>query len=259
MNKSHFAIGSINIYYYSLCILLGVILALLIIIPEIKKEKIDEDKFYDLAFLTIIFGVLGARIYYVLFNLSYYSKHIIEIFEVWNGGLAIHGGIIGGLITIYIYTKKNKMNFLKILDIIVPGLILAQSIGRWGNFFNGEAYGPVVSYNFLRKTLVPSFIIKGMKIYGYYHMPTFLYESLWDILGFIIMIILRKKKNLKLGFLTGFYLSYYSLGRFFIELLRTDSLRLGVLKFACLISVVLFVIGLILMIKSKEKECYRKA
>jgi len=230
---------------------MGVILALIVIMKEVKKSKIDKDKFYDLAFYTLIFGILGARIYYVIFNMDYYINHIEEIFEIWNGGLAIHGGIIAGLITIYIFTKKNNMKFLKILDIIVPGLILAQGVGRWGNFFNGEAFGPVVSYSFLKKTLVPSFIIKGMKIYGYYHMPTFLYESVWDILGFIIMIILRKKKH-KEGLLTGFYLSYYSLGRFFIELLRTDSLRLGIIKVACLMSLIMFAIGIILMTKKRK-------
>ncbi len=251
MHRSHITLGHINIYFYSLCILMGVILALIAIMKEVKKNKIDKDKFYDLAFYTLIFGILGARIYYVIFNMDYYINHIEEIFEIWNGGLAIHGGIIAGLITIYIFTKKNNMKFLKILDIIVPGLILAQGVGRWGNFFNGEAFGPVVSYSFLKKTLVPSFIIKGMKIYGYYHMPTFLYESVWDILGFIIMIILRKKKH-KEGFLTGFYLSYYSLGRFFIELLRTDSLRLGIIKVACLMSLIMFAIGIILMTKKRK-------
>ncbi len=251
MHRSHITLGHINIYFYSLCILMGVILALIVIMKEVKKSKIDKDKFYDLAFYTLIFGILGARIYYVIFNMDYYINHIEEIFEIWNGGLAIHGGIIAGLITIYIFTKKNNMKFLKILDIIVPGLILAQGVGRWGNFFNGEAFGPVVSYSFLKKTLVPSFIIKGMKIYGYYHMPTFLYESVWDILGFIIMIILRKKKH-KEGLLTGFYLSYYSLGRFFIELLRTDSLRLGIIKVACLMSLIMFAIGIILMTKKRK-------
>ena len=251
MHRSHITLGHINIYFYSLCILMGVILALIVIMKEVKKSKIDKDKFYDLAFYTLIFGILGARIYYVIFNMDYYINHIEEIFEIWNGGLAIHGGIIAGLITIYILTKKNNMKFLKILDIIVPGLILAQGVGRWGNFFNGEAFGPVVSYSFLKKTLVPSFIIKGMKIYGYYHMPTFLYESVWDILGFIIMIILRKKKH-KEGLLTGFYLSYYSLGRFFIELLRTDSLRLGIIKVACLMSLIMFAIGIILMTKKRK-------
>ncbi len=251
MHRSHITLGHINIYFYSLCILMGAILALIVIMKEVKKNKIDKDKFYDLAFYTLIFGILGARIYYVIFNMDYYINHIEEIFEIWNGGLAIHGGIIAGLITIYIFTKKNNMKFLKILDIIVPGLILAQGVGRWGNFFNGEAFGPVVSYSFLKKTLVPSFIIKGMKIYGYYHMPTFLYESVWDILGFIIMIILRKKKH-KEGFLTGFYLSYYSLGRFFIELLRTDSLRLGIIKVACLMSLIMFAIGIILMTKKRK-------
>lgn len=253
MNRSHISIGKINIYYYSLCILLGVILALIIMEKGVKSKKIDKDKFFDMAFWTIIIGILGARAYYVLFNINYYINHIEEIFEVWNGGLAIHGGIIAGLITIYIYTKKNKMNFLEILDIVVPGLILAQTVGRWGNFFNGEAYGPVVSYSFLKKTLVPSFIIKGMKINGLYRMPTFLYESVWDFLGFIILIIFRKKNN-KEGFLTGFYLSFYSFGRFFIELLRTDSLRLGVIKVACLLSVVLFIIGIIMIVRSKRKD-----
>ncbi len=140
-----FSIGNIVIHFYSLCILLGVMFAYLVITKEAKRKNINEDLILNIIFYGLIIGILGARIYYVIFNIDYYKNDILEIFKIWNGGLAIHGGLLFGFMFVYLYTKKKNLKFIKLTDIIVPGVILAQSIGRWGNFFNQELYGMAVS------------------------------------------------------------------------------------------------------------------
>ena len=257
MDRVAIDFGIIKIYWYSICIFLGIITALTLIYKESKKRNIDIDFLINLAFYSILLGILGARIYYVLFNLNYYIKNPIEIFEVWNGGLAIHGGLLTGLVVISLYSKKNKVNILKMLDIIGVGVIIAQAIGRWGNFFNGEAYGRVTSLAHLKAQHIPKFIIDGMYIDGFYRQPTFLYESILCIIGFIIMLFLRKYKNLKVGQLTGFYLIWYGMIRFIIESMRSDSLMLGPIKIAQLISILFIVVGLIIEIKSKNNMLYK--
>lgn len=223
-------------------------------IKESKRHGFDEDDISDLIFYAVIFGIIGARIYYCLFNLDYYLSDPISILKVWEGGLAIHGGIIGGAITVILYCHKKNYNILYILDFIVVGLILAQAIGRWGNFFNGEAHGPVTTLSYLKSLMLPKFIIDGMYIDGEYYIPTFLYESLWCLLGFIIMYSIRHKKNMKVGYLTSFYLIWYGMGRFLIESLRTDSLMLFSLKIAQIISLIMIFIGIILFIYSFKKQ-----
>ena len=190
--KSVISLGPINISLYSLCILIGIIFAFVLIRKESKKFNIKDDFISSLIFWCIIFGIVGARIYYVLFNLDYYMKSPIEIIKVWNGGLAIHGGILAGLITLIYFCKKEKISIIKILDISCVGLIIGQSCGRWGNFFNMEAYGSEVTKSFLEGLHLPNFIIEGMHINGRYYHPTFLYESLFCLLGLIIMILIRK-------------------------------------------------------------------
>ncbi len=256
MSRVALDFGIVQIYWYSIFILLGVISALIVIYKELKKSNISLDIFIDMSFYSIIIGLIGARIYYVLFNLSYYCQNPLEIVQVYKGGLAIHGGIIFGLLYILYFCKKNQLNVLKILDIIVVGLILAQAIGRWGNFFNQEAYGSLTTYERLKSMHLPEFIIDGMNISNVYYTPTFLYESIWDLGGFFLLMILRKFQKLKLGVLSGTYLIWYSLGRFFIEALRTDSLMLGNLKVAQLVSLLLILIGVVLIINSRKRGYY---
>lgn len=259
MDRVFLDFGSIKIYYYSLFILLGVLIGGLCVFLELKKNKIDKDKFFDMFFYTIIFAFLGARIYYVLFNLSYYLSKPIEILYIWHGGLAIHGGIIGGLLYLLYYKKKHHINLLKLLDILVVGLIIGQAIGRWGNFFNSEAYGYVTSYSYLKSLYIPEFIIKGMYINANYYMPTFFFESMWNLLGFIILLLIRKfYKKLKTGQLLGFYMMWYSFIRFIIEGMRLDSLMLGSFRVAQLVSIVLFVGGVYLVFLRKNKKLYRE-
>lgn len=259
MEKVALDLGPIQIYWYSIFIFIGMLVACFLIYKEAKKRGIEEDFLVNLTFNTIIIGIIGARLYYVLFNLSYYLDNPVEIFQIWNGGLAIHGGIIAGLLFIIYYCKKHEVNLWKILDIIVVGLIIAQAIGRWGNFFNSEAYGPITTASHLKSLGIPQFIIDGMYILGDYRQPTFFYESVWCLFGFLAMLIIRQYKYLKIGQLTSFYLIWYGIIRFIIEAMRTDSLMLGPLKMAQLVSLVFIVSGIIIFIKStktNQKELY---
>lgn len=259
MEKVALDLGPIQIYWYSIFIFIGMLVACFLIYKEAKKRGIDEDFLVNLTFNTIIIGIIGARLYYVLFNFSYYLDNPVEIFQIWNGGLAIHGGIIAGLLFIIYYCKKHEVNLWKILDIIVVGLIIAQAIGRWGNFFNSEAYGPITTAAHLKSLGIPQFIIDGMYILGEYRQPTFFYESVWCLFGFLAMLIIRQYKYLKIGQLTSFYLIWYGIIRFIIEAMRTDSLMLGPLKMAQLVSLVFIVSGIIIFIKStktNQKELY---
>ena len=251
--KNMINVFGINIHFYSICILLGVILAYIVITREAKKEKINDDFMLNTIFYGLLVGIIGARIYYVIFNFDYYRYNLLDTFKLWNGGLAIHGGIILGALFVYFYTKKHKVSFIKMTDIIVPGVLIAQAIGRWGNFFNQEAYGSLVSKELLEKLLIPKFIINGMYIDGSYYLPTFYFESIWCIIGFILILIIRKKHN-RIGLITSFYMIWYSVGRFIIESFRTDSLMFFGLKQAQIISIIGIILGIVLFIKTREKE-----
>lgn len=259
MNNTFLNIGIIQIKWYSIFIFLAMLSACLLIYKEAKKKKINEEYLINLIFYGIIFGIIGARVYYVIFNLDYYAQNVLEMFMIWRGGLAIHGGIIFTLIFLILYSRKEKVDILLTLDIIVVGLILAQSIGRWGNFFNQEAFGRVTTLKYLQNIHLPKFVINGMYIQGCYREPTFLYESIFSFLGFLIMLIIRNCKKLRVGYLTSIYLIWYGIERFFIERLRSDSLMFGPIKVAQFISLVAIIFGIFLLIKSsKNKRLYQK-
>ena len=258
MNRVAFNIFGFNVYYYSLCILLGVIVAYILITREGKKQGLQKEFISDLIFYTLIIGILGARVYYCVFNLDYYLANPSEILKIYNGGLAIHGGVIAGLIFVYFYTKKKNVSFIKILDIVAPAVIIAQSFGRWGNFFNQEAHGGITTYQNLKNMHIPEFIINGMHIEGKYYYPTFFFESIWCLIGFIILMIARKNKNLKKGFQIGFYFIWYGIGRFFIETLRTDSLMFFGLKIAQIVSLIGIIIGIIIIVTNRNKKYYNE-
>lgn len=245
MNPYIIQIGDFGLRWYSVLILIGIILGISLVQKEGKRFGISNDFLFNMAFWTIIIGILGARIYYVIFNYSMYKGDLFAIFKIWEGGLAIHGGLMAGAITMFFYCKKYNIDFIRITDLCVPALLLAQAIGRWGNFFNGEAHGPATSLEHLQSMHLPDFIIEGMNISGLYYEPTFLYESIACLIGFTIIMIVRRFKYIKVGTLTSLYLMYYSFIRFFIESLRTDSLMLGGFRVAQIVSVVLFLVGLI--------------
>ena len=255
MDSVLITLGTMEIKWYSVLMIIGAVLALILILKESKRFGYSSDFVFNLCFWTIIVGIIGARAYYVLFNLELYSNWI-DIFKIWEGGLAIHGGIIAGLLMIIIYCRRYQVSVVRILDFVVVGLILAQAIGRWGNFFNMEAHGPATTLTFLQSLYLPQFIIDGMNIGGIYYHPTFLYESLWNLLGFILLLIIRRIKWTKIGFMTAFYLMWYGIGRFFIESLRTDSLMIGGFKAAQIVSIIMFIIGLLIVMILSRKGRY---
>ncbi|MBR6690293.1 MAG: prolipoprotein diacylglyceryl transferase [Bacilli bacterium] len=258
MNPILLDLGFIEIRWYSVFILLAFIIGYLLVISRCKKKGISTTIISDMCFYLVIVCILGARIYYCLFELEDY-KNIIDIFKIWKGGLAIHGGVIAGIIFIYFYTKKKNLKLLDILDIFAPALILGQAIGRWGNFFNQEAFGPETTLSTLKNLYLPKFIIDGMYIDGkyingqwfqpgYYH-PTFLYESLGCIIIFIIMMTIRNLKKIKTGQIAGIYFIGYGILRFLIECLRQDPLRFLGLKVAQIVSIIMILVGIFLIIK----------
>ena len=249
MNPILIDLGIIQIRWYSLLILLGFIIGYFLIIDRVKKLGYSKSKITDLFFNLVIVAIIGARLYYCLFNFDYYSTHILDVFKVWEGGLAIHGGIIAGIVFLIVYRKKIELSLLQLFDIFVPALVLGQAIGRWGNFFNQEAYGPVVALKTLQNLHIPKFVIDGMYIQNSYHHPTFFYESIGCLIIFILIMILRNLKNIKSGQITGIYFILYGIIRFFIEGLRQDSLMLGSLKVAKLISIIMIFAGVILIIR----------
>lgn len=254
MNRVFISIGGVTIYWYSFLIFLSIIIGLLIVKKEVKKTTLNEEYIFDLIFYLIPVCILGARIYYVIFNFNIFKNNLIDIFKIWEGGLAIYGAVISGIIFIIYYSKKKKQNILLTLDILAPCLILGQAIGRWGNFFNMEAHGGITTLNYLKKLHLPDFIIKGMYINGNYYIPTFLYESVWCFIGFIFLTILKKKiKYKKEGIIVSSYFIFYSIGRFYIEGLRTDSLYLFNFRISQLVSVALFILGIIGIILINKK------
>ncbi len=236
VNNVAFKIGDdFSLYWYGIIITLGIISAFIYASFRSNYEKVKVDDLIDVALWTVVLGVVGARLYYVLTKLDTYIpepfdfiKIIKNIFNLREGGLAIYGGIICGILGIVIATRIKRMNTIKLMDMAGPGVMLAQAIGRWGNFFNGEAFGGMVAENhplyFMRMGIISRNSISDFSTYDmvYVH-PTFLYESLWNILGFIIINIFYKKKKFN-GQVACMYLSWYGFGRMFIESLRTDSL-----------------------------------
>lgn len=264
MNPVIFNIGNFELRWYSVLIAIAVIIGYVLIINESRRFKIKKEFMFNMMFWTLIFAIIGARLYYVVFNLEYYRTNILEIFQIWKGGLAIHGALLFGAITIIIYCKKYKVRVGKILDIIVPALLLGQAIGRWGNFFNSEAYGSIVTYQQLENMkIIPQFIIDNMFINGSYHLPMFYFESLWCLLGFFLSLFLRRRKYIKDGQLVAFYMMWYSVARFVIETFRTDALLFNGIRVARVVSVLMFIIGLIIQFiqsrKPKLDELYNKA
>ncbi|EZX00046.1 prolipoprotein diacylglyceryl transferase [Staphylococcus aureus] len=247
-----FNLGPLSVRWYGIIIAVGILLGYFVAQRALVKAGLHKDTLVDIIFYSALFGFIAARIYFVIFQWSYYAENPGEIIKIWHGGIAIHGGLIGGFIAGVIVCKVKNLNPFQIGDIVAPSIILAQGIGRWGNFMNHEAHGGPVSRAFLEQLHLPNFIIENMYINGQYYHPTFLYESIWDVAGFIILVNIRK--HLKLGETFFLYLTWYSIGRFFIEGLRTDSLMLtSNIRVAQLVSILLILISISLIVYRRIK------
>ena len=239
-----------SIYWYGVIIMLGILAAFVHVLVRSKREGFTYDDVLDMGIFTVVFGVLGARLYYVLTTLdSHEYKTFIDVIAIWEGGLAIYGGIIGGCTALVLSAAYKKINPLKVMDAAGPGVMIAQAIGRWGNFMNGEAYGYEVAEGSLlypfRMGLLSEYTHTG-NIMHYYH-PTFLYESLWNVAGFILICFIYRKKKFN-GQIALMYFTWYGFGRMFIEGLRTDSLYVGSFRISQVVGAVCFFVGGALMI-----------
>ena len=252
INKIAFTLpifGGLEVRWYGIILTLGIIAGLSYALFRCKTEGISKDDILDYAIWTVMLAIIGARLYYVLTTLKdangdWNYDGFLDVIAIWNGGIAMYGSIIGGALALLLVSKVKKFNktqVLKVFDMVAPGVMLGQIIGRWGNFCNGEAHGIETAENF--------FLRMGLKGYAdtpyltkftYYH-PTFLYESLWNLLGFVLINIFYKKKKFD-GQVTLMYLAWYGLGRMFIEGLRTDSLYIGVFRISQVVGFLCFVI-----------------
>ncbi|MFC3041314.1 prolipoprotein diacylglyceryl transferase [Virgibacillus xinjiangensis] len=243
-------LGPLTIYWYGVIIATGAFLGIYLASKESDRLGLEKDILIDFIFFAIPIAIISARIYYVIFEWENYAGGPWwGVFAIWEGGIAIHGAIIGGVLTAVVFTRKRNISFWQLADIIAPSLILGQAIGRWGNFMNQEAHGGPVSdaaYNDYLQYL-PDFILNQMTIGGTLYHPTFLYESLWNILVFILLILMRKYNPIR-GEIFLTYAISYSVGRFFVEGLRTDSLYFGDIRQAQLISILTIVVAAALII-----------
>ncbi|MFQ6724480.1 MAG: prolipoprotein diacylglyceryl transferase [Clostridia bacterium] len=246
-----FTIFGLEIRFYGIIIATAMLIAVFLVQYLSKKRGMNPDDIIILAIIVIPMSILGARAYYCIFSDTSYT--FTTFWQIRNGGLAIYGGIIGGILAILLFCafKKDFKLIIKLFDVIVPALILAQSIGRWGNFFNQEAYGTLVTNP---KWQWFPFAVKIETFSGYeWHLATFFYESLWNFIGFGLLMFVFYKTN-QLGTTTGVYLAYYGLGRMWIEGLRTDSLYWGVLRVSQWLSLILVVIGLSILVYNYIKR-----
>jgi len=246
VNTVAFSLFGRNITWYGIIITLGIIVAVTIAFLRSKKEGVVADDILDLAIYCVIFGVIGARLYYVIMKRENFNS-FYDVIAIWNGGLAIYGGIIAGFLAGFVVTKIKKMNVRKLFDVGAPSVMLGQIIGRWGNFVNAEAYGS--------ETTLP-WRMGIQNIYNpntiYVH-PTFLYESLWNLIGFILINIFYNKKKFD-GEVFLWYVSWYGFGRMFIEGLRTDSLYVGPVRISQLVAILSCAAGVALIILFRYKS-----
>lgn len=246
-NKVAFTIpigNGIEVRWYGIIIVTGIILAFLYADYRRKQEGVSFDDLLDYAIFAVISGIVGARLYYVITSDHEYS--FAEIFQIWNGGIAIYGAIIGGAIALLGVSLYKKIKWQKVFDMVCPGVMIGQIVGRWGNFFNGEAYGSAPAegsflYAFRMELLHEGWLTAKVV------QPTFLYESVWNLIGFVIINLLYKKKKYD-GQVFLMYITWYGLGRMMIEGLRTDSLWVGKFRISQLVAGMCFIIGTALLI-----------
>lgn len=254
VDSTAFRLFGILVYWYTIIIISGIALAVWLSSREAICVGLKEDDVFGFMLWGLPVVIVGARLYYVAFQWQDYADNSIKTFFTRNGDLATYGGLIGGGLALFFSTRHRFIPTWTSLDIAAPGVILAQAIGRWGNFMNHETYGPATTRQFLENLHLPTFIIGNMNINGTYHQPTFLYESIWDVLGFIVLVLLHKKPRfLKEGEVFLGYIIWYSFGHFFIEGLRMDSLyAFSNIRVSQLLSLVMFVAAIVIVIVRKR-------
>lgn len=255
VNRVAFELFGLPIYWYALIIISGVILAMTFSSREAERVGLKKDDVTDFMLIGLPVAFIGARLYYVLFDIQPYLQDPIQVFNIRSGGLAIYGGLIAGGLWLAYFCYRNVISLWTFLDIAAPSVMIAQSIGRWGNFMNHEAYGAQTTQAFLASIHIPRFIQENMLIEGAYRQPTFLYESSWTFIGFWLLLILRQRTGLlKQGEVALSYVIWYAFGRMFIEGMRTDSLYLiGDIRVSQVLSFILLVSATGLFIWRRKK------
>ena len=254
MDPIAFNVFGLPVAWYGILIATGMMVGIILANYTSKLKNVNYDELLNIILIAFPIAIIGARAYYVVFEFDQYRDNLIQVFNIRQGGLAIHGGVIFGMLAALIYTKYKKENLMQFADVAAPSIIIGQAIGRWGNFFNSEAHGGPVTQTFISK--FPNFIQKGMLIDGVYYHPTFLYESMWNVMVCLILIYLLTK-TFKKGTVFFSYIGLYSIGRFFIEGLRTDSLMFAGIRVAQLISlagIALWIIFIAINYKRKTLE-----
>ena len=254
MNPVAFNIFGLDVRWYGIFIATGMMAGILLASFTSKLKDVNYDELLNTTLVAFPAAIIGARAYYVIFEFNQYKDNLLDVFNIREGGLAIHGGVIFALAAGFIYTRYKKENFLEFADVAAPSIIIGQAIGRWGNFFNSEAHGGPVTQGFISK--FPEFIQKGMLIDGVYYHPTFLYESIWNFIVCLILIYLLTK-TFKRGTVIFSYIGLYSIGRFFIEGLRTDSLMVFGMRTAQLISLVGVALWIIFLVTNNKKSYFK--
>lgn len=264
LSRTAFTVFGQDIYWYGIFIGLGVILGVLLALHEAKRTGQNPDTYLDFIIYAMIIAIIGARLYYVIFSWDFYSQHPEKIFAIREGGLAIYGGIIGGVLTAIVYSRVKKKSFWVMADTMAPSLILGQMLGRWGNFFNKEAFGGFTDNLFAMRyqlsqvhasDVTPDILQNLVTVNGVDYIqvhPTFLYESMWSLCVFIILLILQRKKKFD-GQVCATYFFGYALGRVWIEGLRTDQLCIGNVPVSQALSAVLIIASVVLYVYCKKK------
>lgn len=252
-------IGPLTIYWYGVIIATGAAIGLWLAMKEAERLGWNKDLLIDFLIYAVPIAIIFARIYYVTFEWERYSDGPLwKVIAIWEGGIAIHGAVIGGVVTAIVFSRVRKIPFWQLADIVAPSLILGQAIGRWGNFMNQEAHGGPIPEGSVLYDILPDFILQQMTIEGVTYQPTFLYESLWNILIFVLLIYMRRQWNPIRGEIFLTYAIMYSIGRFFIEGMRTDSLYVvGDLRTAQIVSILTIIIGLILIFYRRKTTTVR--
>ncbi|WP_057809204.1 prolipoprotein diacylglyceryl transferase [Furfurilactobacillus siliginis] len=242
LNPIAIHLGPLEVHWYGVIITTAVFIALWLSLREARRRGLDPDDLYDFLLWALPVALISARLYYVAFQWDYYQQHLNQIIAIWDGGIAIYGSLIGAIIVVILFTRQRHIPTFLFLDVLAPTVIMAQGIGRWGNFMNQEAFGKITTLTRLESLHLPAFIITQMNIDGAYRTPTFLYESIWDLLGFVLLMTTRHISGLyRQGEVFFMYVAWYAFGRFFVEGMRTDSLMLGPARVSQWLSVILFI------------------
>ncbi len=247
LNRVAFYVFGVSVYWYGIIIALGLMLAVVYGMRESKKVGLSQDDLLNMLLISVPTAIICARLYYVIFSLDMYLDAPMSIFDIRSGGLAIYGGVIGTLLAIFFYCRKKKLSLGMVLDVLSIGLLIGQSIGRWGNFVNCEAFGATTSLPWAM-TITQRGEIIAQSVH-----PTFFYESLWNAIGIIVLVLYKKAQSFRGELFCG-YLVWYGLGRMWVEGLRADSLYIGPIRVSQLLAIITVLIGGFIIIKNRRKK-----